>query len=168
MRRQTLTSRPPRFGPHTRSERGQAAGVETIPFGILVFIAGLLLVVNVWASVDARMAADAAARDYLRAYTAAATVAEAQQEGAASARRSLAARIGASARATVAAPTQPFGPCLPATVRIDIRVPAIAAPFLGTFGERTVTATLTELVQPFGDARATNGTHSLDGTACAA
>ena len=34
-----------------RDERGQAAGVEAVPFGVLVFVTGTLLAVNVWSAV---------------------------------------------------------------------------------------------------------------------
>jgi len=52
-----------------RSESGQVAGVETLAFGVLVFVAGMLVAVNAWAVVTSRASADAVARAYLRAYT---------------------------------------------------------------------------------------------------
>ena len=51
-----------------RDDRGQVAGIEVLPFGFLVLVAGTLLVVNAWAVVDAKFAVDAAVREAARAY----------------------------------------------------------------------------------------------------
>lgn len=134
------------------TESGQAAGIETIPFGILVFIGGLLLVVNVWAVVDTRAALDTAARDYLRAYTSSSTSALGRAAGREAALASMGARAHGRA-VEITAPDEPFGPCRPATVELRLEVPAIRAPFIGSIGTTAVTATETELVQPYGDAR---------------
>lgn len=134
-----------------RGDRGQAAGVEAIPFGILVFVTGTLLAVNVWSAVDARAAVDAAARDYLRAYTAADDGATARVRGRRAAEASLAARRSATA-ARVADPTEPFGPCRVATVSVELDTPAIRAPFVGGLGTTTVRSIRRELVQPYGTA----------------
>lgn len=134
------------------TESGQAAGIETIPFGILVFVGGLLLVVNVWAVVDTRAALDTAARDYLRAYTSASTSALGRAAG----RDAAVASMGARERGDqieIVDPDEAFGPCRPATVELRLDVPAIRAPFIGSIGTTTVTATETELVQPYGTAR---------------
>ena len=48
------------------NDRGQAAGAEMWSVGILVFVAGALLVTNVWAVVGARSSADQIARQYIR------------------------------------------------------------------------------------------------------
>lgn len=135
-----------------RPEAGQAAGAETIPFGVLVFVAGTLVVVNAWAVVDTRTALDTAARDYLRAYTSAPTSAEGRAAGRVAAVESLAARTS-SASTRITDPPEPFGPCRPATVRLEVEVPAMRVPFLGTLGTHTVSTTQTELVQPYGRAR---------------
>src|SRR5207248_1263005 len=51
-----------------RDERGQIGGIEAVAFGVLVFVLGLLIVVNAWGVVDAKVAAAAAAHDAARAY----------------------------------------------------------------------------------------------------
>jgi len=43
------------------------AGAEALLFGVLIFVLGTLMVVNVWAVIDARLAASAAAREAVRA-----------------------------------------------------------------------------------------------------
>ncbi|MGV3758684.1 MAG: hypothetical protein ACO1PW_03960 [Actinomycetota bacterium] len=49
-----------------RGDRGQVAGIEAIPFGLLIFVLGGLLLANAWAVVDAKLATDAAAREAVR------------------------------------------------------------------------------------------------------
>ena len=44
------------------------AGIEAIPFGILIFVVGALLIANIWAVIDAKAAVDAAAREATRSY----------------------------------------------------------------------------------------------------
>jgi hypothetical protein len=50
-----------------RDEGGAVGGLEVLPFGLLIFVVGILLVVNAWAVVDAKLAAEAAAREAARA-----------------------------------------------------------------------------------------------------
>ena len=69
-----------------RGDRGQVGGVEALPFGVLVFVVGVLLVVNLWAIVDAKVAATSAAREAARAYVEAADGAEAEGDAIAAAR----------------------------------------------------------------------------------
>ena len=47
---------------------GQVGGIEVLPFGLLVFIVGTLLVANAWAVVDAKLAVTSAAREAVRSY----------------------------------------------------------------------------------------------------
>ncbi|MGZ4694068.1 MAG: hypothetical protein ACXWA3_10620, partial [Acidimicrobiales bacterium] len=51
-----------------RDDRGQLAGIEVLPFGVLVFVVGALLITNAWAVVDAKIAVDAASREAVRTY----------------------------------------------------------------------------------------------------
>src|SRR5919202_3284931 len=57
-----------RAGRWRRDEAGQLAGGEALPFGVLVFVFGVLLIANAWAVVDAKLAVSAAAREATRAY----------------------------------------------------------------------------------------------------
>ena len=43
-------------------------GIEVLPFGMLIFVVGTLLVANAWAVVDAKLAVDAAAREAARTF----------------------------------------------------------------------------------------------------
>lgn len=154
-----------RTNPHRRDERGQAAGIETIPFGILVFIAGTILAINVWAVVDTRMAVDAAAHAYLRSYTAASSRDVARLAGDAAARHSLEAR-GITGTATISAPTQVFAPCRVAEVTISVQVVAIRAPFLEGIGTTSVRAREAELIEPFSAAGGSDTALGIVGTPC--
>jgi hypothetical protein len=45
-----------------RDETGAVGGIEVLPFALLVFVAGTLLLANAWAVVEGKVAASAAAR----------------------------------------------------------------------------------------------------------
>lgn len=47
---------------------GFAGGYEALPFGVLIFVMGTLMIANAWALIDLRMAAAAGAREAARAY----------------------------------------------------------------------------------------------------
>ena len=51
-----------------RGDAGQVGGIEALPFGLLIFVVGSLLIANAWAVVDAKFATDAAARQAVRTY----------------------------------------------------------------------------------------------------
>jgi hypothetical protein len=70
-------------------------GVEVLPFGVLVFVVGTLLVAFAWGAVDAKIAVSSAAREAVRAYVEAGGRAPADTDiaaeaGAGAARRSVA------------------------------------------------------------------------------
>lgn len=128
--------------------------MEVLPFGLLIFVGGALLIINIWAVVDTKFAADAAAREAAR------WVVEAAGESTSAA--SL--RAGATQIATDtladhgrAGPVQvEVGPADAAFVRCErihvtvaVEVPAIRLPFLGGFGDAfDVRATRGELIDP--------------------
>src|SRR3954453_7054427 len=55
-------------GPRFTAEAGMVGGVEVLPFGLLVFVVGSLLIANAWAVVDAKLAVTDAAREAARSY----------------------------------------------------------------------------------------------------
>lgn len=122
----------------SRGERGQLAGIETVPLGILVFVAGTLLVVNAWAVVTNRTTANSIAREYLRAYTNAPDRTEGLAAGARVARTVATAHDLPAERVRLVVPDE-WGPCVVATVAVTISVPEVRAPFLGGFGTTEVT-----------------------------
>lgn len=135
------------------SERGAVGGLEAIPFGLLVFVVGTLLVANAWAVVDAKLAVTAAAREAARTWV--------EGDGAEAGR---AAAVAAAAEAVAGhgrdparleldldAPTG-FGRCAPVVVRATYVVPALPLPWIGGFGRGIEVASRhSERVDPFRD-----------------
>ncbi len=143
-----------------RDERGQVAGVEAIPFGVLLFVVGALLVANAWAVVDAKMAVTSAAREAARTFVEADDIDTARADAIGAARDAIKAygrnpdrlsltggeELGALAR------------CHAVTFTASYRVPAISLPFIGGFGDGFVVhASHTEVVDPFRDRSGDDG-----------
>lgn len=137
-----------------RGDRGQVAGIEVLPFGLLIFIAGGLLLVNIWGVVDAKFAVDAAARNAVR------HVVESAQADVSTATLADEARTvaletlddhGREQPATVRldSPGGTLNRCQRATVTVTTHLPAIRLPFIGGFGRGfTVTSSHSEIVDP--------------------
>ncbi len=137
-----------------RGERGQVAGIEALPFGLLVFVVGTLLIVNIWGVVDAKFAVDAAAREATRYVV----------ESVRLDRDPVAVRAGAVAVAertltdhgrrrrpivVVRPSTGDFARCDRIVVTVSTFVPAVRLPFIGGFGDAfDVVASHSELVDP--------------------
>lgn len=130
------------------NERAMVAGAEALALGSIILLAGTVLVANAWAVVDARAALDAAAREYLRAYTEADDPTAAARLGTQHAAASLEGRASLWRRTHVEHPDPGlFGPCAPAAVALEAVVPAISIPLLDArFGEVTVSVRAVELV----------------------
>ena len=143
-------------------DAGQVAGIEAIPFGILVFVVGALLIANLWAVIDAKSAVDAAAREATRSYveshvdgttTRSAAADTAVDAGLAA----LEARGRDPSQATVELTSLDgvggqggFTRCARATFTASYQVPALTIPWIGGFGDGfTVTSRHSELVDPF-------------------
>jgi hypothetical protein len=138
---------PERSGP---DESGQVAGIEAIPFGLLVFVVGVLLVTNAWAVIDAKMTVASASREAARAYV------EAERAGDAPAAAQTAAhevvRAGGRdpGRLQLTSPASGFARCQRVTFVAEYPVPAITLPWIGGFGHGfTARARHSELVDPY-------------------
>ncbi len=137
-----------------RGDAGQVGGMEVLPLGFLVFIAGTLLIANAWGVIDAKLAVTSAAREAARAYVEAPDLATATTAANQRAQETLTAYGRDGNRAQVNAPVAVDGHarCARITVTVSYDVPAIAIPFIGGFGDLApVTSTYTELVDPFRD-----------------
>ena len=135
-----------------RDDRGQVAGIEAVPFGILLFVVGALLIANAWAVIDVKMAVTSAAREAARTYVEAPD----DQQGRAAADQAARDAIGAHHRnaslASVDGPSDPnaFTRCNRVSFTVSYPVPALTLPFIGGFGSGfTVRATHSEIVDPF-------------------
>ena len=135
-----------------QDDRGQVAGIEAIPFGLLLFVVGALLIANAWAVVDVKMAVNAAAREASRIYVEAPNHAVGRQAAEDAAHEAISAHGRDPDRATIGGPNDDsaFTRCNRVTFTISYPVPAFTLPFIGGFGDGfTVTASHTELVDPF-------------------
>jgi len=134
-----------------RDESGQVAGIEVIPFGVLTFVVGTLLVANAWAVVDAKMAVSAAAREATRAYV------EAPVDGAdpidladAAARLAIDGMGRSGAQLELTQLEGSLNRCETVRFQASYRIPAISLPWFGGFGDGfTATATHAEVVDPY-------------------
>ena len=131
-------------------EAGQFAGVEVLPFGLLVFVVGVLLVANAWAVVDAKLAVVSAAREATRAYV------ESPPDSDPLARAENAARAAVEgagrnpARMTITPLEADFTRCGQARFEVEYPVPLLTLPFLGGYGEGfTARARHGEIVDPY-------------------
>lgn len=128
--------------------------MEVLPFGLLIFVGGALLLVNIWGVVDTKFAADAAAREAARwiVETAGRAVPAAElHEGATTIARRTMTDHGkrAPVEVTVGPPGAAFQRCERITVAVETSVPAIRLPFLGGYGDGfEVRASHAELVDP--------------------
>lgn len=128
--------------------------MEVLPFGLLIFVGGALLIVNIWGVVDAKFATDAAARESARWVVEAAgrsTSPDALRAGATRVAADTLADHGRHGPATVqVGPTgAAFVRCERIEVTVAIEVPVIRLPFMGGFGNAfDVRATRGELIDP--------------------
>lgn len=137
-----------RWGRLATDQRGMG-GVEVLPFGVLTFVVGGLLIANAWGVVDAKLAATAAAREAARTYV------EAPDAGSAAASADAAARAtmeghGRAADLTEVQINGVFARCEPVVAEVTYPVPAIRLPWIGGYGEAfRVRARHSEVVDPF-------------------
>ena len=140
--------------PRGTGERGQVAGIEAVPFGLLIFVAGTLLVVNMWGVVDSKFAVDTASREALRHLVESArvdrapdTVRARAETVALTALDERGRRRGATVRIEPASSS--LERCERIRVTVSTTVPAIRLPFFGGFGHGfDVVATHSGLVDP--------------------
>lgn len=140
-----------------RSDGGQVGGIEAIPFGLLVFVAGSLLVANAWAVVDAKFATDAAAHQAARAFAEAdGRRSEDRTDGPID--RAIEAGLavidghGRDRRRAAVVPDEDvsFERCARATFVVTYKLPALTVPFLGGLGDGIeVTSRASERVDAF-------------------
>jgi hypothetical protein len=124
--------------------------MEVIPFGLLTFVVGALVVANAWAVIDAKMAVSAAAREATRAFV------EAPVDGdplalADAAARSAIAAAGRNPAKLVLTPVEAvFARCETVRYEASYQVPAVQVPWFGGFGSVfTANARHAEVVDPY-------------------
>lgn len=150
-----------------RGEAGIVGGVEMLPLGVLIFAVGALVVLNLWALVDAKLAVSSASREAIRTMSESSDVEAGMVSGDAAAHRVISGggrnleRFSMSwTAADRGAGTAELSRCLRLAARATYQVPALAVPWIGALGSVEVSATSSELVDPYRD--------GLPGVACAA
>lgn len=144
-----MSGRRPR-GCVRRDEAGQLAGAEALPFGVLVFIVGVLLVANAWAVIDAKMAVSAAAREATRAYVETPAGSDPMERADAAARAAMQGAGRDPSRLTLVPLDADLSRC--AEVRFEARypIPALTLPLIGGYGHGfTAVARHAEIVDPY-------------------
>jgi hypothetical protein len=149
-----VATRPGRRG--WTGDDGFVGGIETLPFGLLVFVVGTLLVANAWAVIDAKLAAASAAHEAARVYVE--TVSGGDSGPAA--RAASAAAVEAieghgrdpDRMLFVMTPGGATARCQAIEVTVGYRVPTLTLPLVGGFGQGfVVSATDSEIIDPFRD-----------------
>jgi hypothetical protein len=132
-----------------RGDAGQVAGIEAIPFGLLVLTVGVLLVAHTWAVVDAKFVTTAAAREAARAYVEAPLpgVAEASAMEAAGAVVERSGRDPGTLHLDRL--SRGFGRCVPTRFEAVLEVPTVATPWRGDRPAHSVRADHSEVVDPY-------------------
>lgn len=135
--------------PRRRDERGIVAGAESLLFGTLVLVTGTLVATAAWGVLSTRAALDAAAGEYLRAYTEADSPTAAVRAGRTAAHVSLHGSGMDPERVSVADPDPArFGPCAEVTVELHTDRPGLRLPFVEDLGAVRVSVRQVELVDP--------------------
>ncbi len=139
-------------GARCRGDAGQVGGIEALPFGLLIFVVGSLLIANAWAVVDAKFATDAAARQAVRTFVEGEDERLARADAIAAGLAAIEGHGRDPDRATVA----PVGGltlmrCARITFAAEYDVPALSLPFIGGYGPAPlhVRSTHSELVDPY-------------------
>lgn len=141
-------------------ESGFVGGFEALPFGFLVFVVGVALLVNAWGVIDAKLAASAAAREAARAFVEsqggdAGTAMNEARSAATSAIEGHKAGVGRWEVHTEG-PVE-LRRCARVTFVVRYDVPTFRLPWIGGFAGSVVTATgrHSEVVDPYRDGLAT-------------
>ena len=135
-----------------RGDAGQVGGIEALPFGLLIFVVGSLLIANAWAVVDAKFATDAAARQAVRTFVEGVDERAARDEAIVAGLAAIEGHGRDPDRANVAAVgTLSLTRCARVTFEAEYEVPALTLPFVGGYGGAPfrVRSTHSELVDPY-------------------
>jgi hypothetical protein len=127
-------------------------GIEALPFGLLIFVVGSLLIANAWAVVDAKFATDAAARQAVRTFVEGEDEARARDDAVAAGLAAIEGHGRDPDRARISAVgTLSLTRCARVTFEAEYDVPAISLPFIGGYGPGPlrVRSSHSELVDPF-------------------
>lgn len=128
-------------------EEGYLGGAEVVPFGVLIFVVGILLLASAWGVIDAKQAAAGAAREATRAYVEGADGDAAWAAAQDAARKTLSSYGRTADR--VERDSDDFGRCEEVTIEVATSVELMALPMLDRDARSvTVTGAHSEIVDP--------------------
>ena len=134
--------------------------MEVLPFGLLTFVVGALLVANAWAVIDAKIAVSAAAREATRAFVEAPVDTDPFMSAEAAARSAIEGAGRDPAELVLTPLEATFARCETVTFQASYQIPALRVPWVGGFGDGfTASARHAEVVDPYrtGVPRTVNG-----------
>ncbi len=135
-----------------RGEAGVAGGFEALPFGVLIFVVGSLMITNAWAVVDAKLATTSAAREAARSFVEADSYSQGAARGRTAAQDAISSYGRNPSKLSLPPPTldPDYRRCARVTYTASYPVPALSLPFGVGFGSGfTVKARHSEIVDPF-------------------
>lgn len=133
-----------------RGEAGFAGGLEAVVFGLLVFVAGSLLLVNAWAVVDANLAAANAAREAVRAFVEATGDVEVARAHASAIALEVIEGHGKDPSRARLEWSGDLERCATVTATVSYSVPTVFVPWLHVFGgDIRTSAHHSEIVDPY-------------------
>jgi hypothetical protein len=131
-------------------DAGFAGGFEGLLFGLLLFVAGTLLVAYAWAVVDTKAAMEDAARQGARTFVEAPSPGAAVEAAEQSAADAVVGYGRVPSRADVSFAAGSFGRCQRVTISVSYPAPLLVLPFVGRIGTgQRVRAEHSELVDPY-------------------
>jgi hypothetical protein len=138
------------------TDDGFVGGIESLPFGLLVFVVGTLLVANAWAVIDAKLASAAAAHEAARIYVETVVGGDsgpAHRAAGVAAAETIVGHGRDPDRMTFSlSPPEATTRCQPVEATVTYRVPTLTVPLVGGFGQGfVVRATDSEIIDPFRD-----------------
>ena len=133
-----------------RDEAGFVGGFEGLAFGLLVFLAGILLVSYAWAIIDTHAATSEAARQAARTYVEAPNSTQALAGADAAAVAALSGYGRDPGPAAVRLVDGAFSRCGRITISVSYPAPLFDLPFVGLLGRGgVVSSSHSELVDPY-------------------
>lgn len=139
----------PRGGVPTEDGQDGMAGLEVLPFGVLIFVMGSLVALNAWAVIDARLAASSAAREAARAYVESPSEPIGRQAALEAAREAVAAYRRDPDDLELRLPQEEeFGRCHRVTFTATLEAPTVRIPLGQGWGRSQVTVSHVEIVDP--------------------
>lgn len=133
-----------------RDEAGFVGGFSGLLFGMLLFVAGTLLVAYAWAIVDTKGATTEAARQAARTFVEAADPEAAASDATIAADQALAGFGRNPDRARISVVSGGFARCSRVTIAVSYPAPLLDLPFVGRVGRGLlVRSDHSELVDPF-------------------